>query len=97
MTRLGVIFTADRPSEALPAMEIATLARLHPGRWLPGSDTASPGWMEQIGALPDKPGRALERLRGASDACSPGSASARRATPDAYERGYTRSSTERFD
>jgi hypothetical protein len=55
VTRLGVIFTADRPSEALPAMEIATLARLHPGRVSTTGD------------------------------------------PDAYERGYTRSSTERFD
>jgi 5,10-methylenetetrahydromethanopterin reductase len=60
VTRLGVIFTADRPSEALPAMEIATLARLHPGRSVAGIGHGVPGWMEQIGALPDKPVRALE-------------------------------------
>ena len=89
MTRLSVIFITDRPSEALPAMEIATLARLHPGHFVAGIRHGVPGWMEQIGALPDKPGRALERLRGASDACSPGSASGTMVDPDAYERRDT--------
>ena len=116
MTRLGVVFTADRPPEELPAfaiaaeaagldelwvwedcflaggvsasatalavtqritvgvgvmpvvfrnpvataMEIATLARLHPGRFVAGLGHGMPGWMEQIGALPAKPMRALE-------------------------------------
>ena len=116
MTRLGVVFTADRPPEELPAfaraveeagldelwlwedcfhaggvsasatalavteritvgvgvmpvvfrnpvataMEIATLARLHPGRFVAGLGHGVPGWMEQIGALPAKPMRALE-------------------------------------
>jgi alkanesulfonate monooxygenase SsuD/methylene tetrahydromethanopterin reductase-like flavin-dependent oxidoreductase (luciferase family) len=116
MTRLGVVFTADRPPEQLPAfaaaaeaagldevwmwedcffsggiaasaaalaateritvgigvmpvpfrnpvaaaMEIATLARLHPGRFVAGLGHGVPGWMEQIGALPAKPMRALE-------------------------------------
>lgn len=116
MTNLGVIFTADRPPEELPAfaaaaesagldelwlwedcflaggiaaaatalaateritvglgvmpavfrnpvacaMEIATLARLHPGRFVAGLGHGVPAWMEQIGALPEKPVRALE-------------------------------------
>jgi alkanesulfonate monooxygenase SsuD/methylene tetrahydromethanopterin reductase-like flavin-dependent oxidoreductase (luciferase family) len=116
VTRLGVVFTADRPPEELPAfataaeaagldelwmwedcflaggisasatalavteritvgvgvmpvvfrnpvataMEIATLARLHPGRFVAGLGHGVPGWMEQIGALPAKPMRALE-------------------------------------
>ena len=116
MTKLGVVFTADRPPEELPAfaiaaeaagldelwvwedcflaggisasatalavtehitvglgvmpvvfrnpvaaaMEIATLARLHPGRFVAGLGHGVPAWMEQIGALPDKPMRALE-------------------------------------
>ena len=116
MTRLGVVFTADRPPEELPtfataaeaagldelwvwedcflaggvsasatalavteritvgvgvmpvvfrnpvlsAMEIATLARLHPGRFVAGLGHGVPGWMEQVGALPAKPMRALE-------------------------------------
>ena len=116
MTKLGVIFTADRPPEALAAfavaaessgmdelwlwedcflaggvaasatalaattritvglgimpvvfrnpvataMEIATLARLHPGRFIAGLGHGGPAWMEQIGALPGKPVRALE-------------------------------------
>jgi 5,10-methylenetetrahydromethanopterin reductase len=116
VTRLGVIFTADRPPEELPAfaaaaesagldelwlwedcflaggiaasatalaathritvglgvmpavfrnpvacaMEIATLARLHPGRFIAGLGHGVPGWMDQIGALPTKPVRALE-------------------------------------
>jgi len=116
VTRLGVVFTADRPPEELPAfaaaaeaggldelwmwedcflaggvsssaaalaateritvglgvmpvvfrnpvaaaMEIATLARLHPGRFVAGLGHGIPAWMEQIGALPKKPMRALE-------------------------------------
>jgi alkanesulfonate monooxygenase SsuD/methylene tetrahydromethanopterin reductase-like flavin-dependent oxidoreductase (luciferase family) len=116
VTRLGVVFTADRPPEELPAfataaeaagldelwlwedcflaggvsasatalavteqitvglgvmpvvfrnpvaaaMEIATLARLHPGRFVAGLGHGVPAWMEQIGALPAKPMRALE-------------------------------------
>jgi 5,10-methylenetetrahydromethanopterin reductase len=116
MTKLGVVFTADRPPEALPAfaaaaeaagldelwvwedcffaggvsasaialavteritvglgvmpvvfrnpvaaaMEIATLARLYPGRFVAGLGHGVPTWMEQIGALPAKPMRALE-------------------------------------
>src|SRR5262249_12205258 len=42
------------------AMEIATLARLHPGRFVAGLGHGMPGWMEQIGALPAKPVRTLE-------------------------------------
>jgi 5,10-methylenetetrahydromethanopterin reductase len=116
VTRLGVIFTADRPPEALgafaaaaesagldelwlwedcflaggiassasalaateritvglgvmpavfrnpaaAAMEIATLARLHPNRFIAGLGHGVPAWMDQIGALPPKPVRALE-------------------------------------
>lgn len=116
MTKLGVIFSADRPPEALSrfaiaaedagldelwvwedcfltggiassatalaateritvglgvmpavfrnpvaaAMEIATLARLHPGRFVAGLGHGVPAWMDQIGALPAKPLRALE-------------------------------------
>ena len=116
MTKLGVVFTADRPPEELAAfataaesagldelwlwedcfltggiatsatalaattritvglgvmpavfrnavaaaMEVATLARLHPGRFVAGLGHGVPAWMEQIGALPPKPVRALE-------------------------------------
>jgi 5,10-methylenetetrahydromethanopterin reductase len=42
------------------AMEIATLARLHPGRFVAGLGHGVPAWMDQIGALPPKPVRALE-------------------------------------
>jgi len=41
-------------------MEIATLARIHPGRFVAGIGHGVPAWMEQIGALPAKPVRALE-------------------------------------
>jgi alkanesulfonate monooxygenase SsuD/methylene tetrahydromethanopterin reductase-like flavin-dependent oxidoreductase (luciferase family) len=44
------------------AMEIATLARLHPGRFIAGFGHGVPAWMEQIGALPAKPVRALEEV-----------------------------------
>jgi 5,10-methylenetetrahydromethanopterin reductase len=120
LTKLGVVFTADRPPEQLPAfaaaaeaadldelwlwedcfhaggiaastaalaateritvgigimpavfrnpvacaMEIATLARLCPGRFVAGLGHGVPGWMEQIGALPAKPVRALEEVAG---------------------------------
>jgi 5,10-methylenetetrahydromethanopterin reductase len=116
VTRLGVIFTADRPPEELPAfaaaveaagldelwmwedcflaggiaassaalaateritvgigvmpvvfrnpvaaaMEIATVARLHPGRFVAGLGHGIPEWMAQIGAQPARPMRALE-------------------------------------
>lgn len=118
MTRLGVIFTADRPPEELPAfaaaaeaagldelwlwedcflaggiaasatalaaterigvgigilpvvfrnpvacaMELATLARLHPRRFVAGLGHGMPAWMDQAGALPEKPIRALEEV-----------------------------------
>jgi 5,10-methylenetetrahydromethanopterin reductase len=116
VTRLGVIFTADRPPEELrgfaaaaesagldelwlwedcflaggiaasatalaatrtiavglgimpavfrnpvaTAMEVATLGRLHPGRFVAGLGHGVPAWMDQIGARPPKPVRALE-------------------------------------
>jgi 5,10-methylenetetrahydromethanopterin reductase len=116
VTKLGIIFTADRPPEALArfaaaaesagldelwlwedcflaggiaatatalaatrrltvglgvmpavfrnpvavAMEIATLGRLHPSRFIAGLGHGVPAWMERIGALPAKPVRALE-------------------------------------
>ena len=116
MTKLGVVFTADRPPEELAlfataaeaagldelwlwedcflmggiatsatalaattritvglgvmpavfrnpvaaAMEIATLARLYPGRFIAGLGHGVPAWMDQVGALPAKPVRALE-------------------------------------
>jgi alkanesulfonate monooxygenase SsuD/methylene tetrahydromethanopterin reductase-like flavin-dependent oxidoreductase (luciferase family) len=44
------------------AMEIATLGRLHPGRFVAGLGHGMPAWMEQIGALPEKPVRALEEV-----------------------------------
>jgi alkanesulfonate monooxygenase SsuD/methylene tetrahydromethanopterin reductase-like flavin-dependent oxidoreductase (luciferase family) len=118
VTGLGVIFTADRPPEELPAfaaaaetagldelwlwedcflaggiaasatalamteriavgigilpaafrnpvacaMELATLARLHPGRLVAGLGHGMPTWMDQVGALPEKPVRALEEV-----------------------------------
>jgi alkanesulfonate monooxygenase SsuD/methylene tetrahydromethanopterin reductase-like flavin-dependent oxidoreductase (luciferase family) len=118
VTRIGVIFTADRPPEKLPAfaaaaeaarldelwlwedcfyaggvaaaatalaaterisvgigilpavfrnpvacaMELATLARLHPGRFVAGLGHGVPAWMDQVGALPEKPVRALEEV-----------------------------------
>ncbi len=42
------------------AMEIATLARLYPGRFLPGIGHGVASWMRQIGAMPNSQLRALE-------------------------------------
>src|SRR5262249_29832291 len=56
---LGVMPAVFRNPVAC-AMEIGTLARIHPGRFLAGLGHGVPAWIEQIGALPEKPGRALE-------------------------------------
>jgi alkanesulfonate monooxygenase SsuD/methylene tetrahydromethanopterin reductase-like flavin-dependent oxidoreductase (luciferase family) len=56
---LGVMPAVFRNPVAA-AMELATLARLHPGRFVAGLGHGVPAWMEQIGALPAKPVRALE-------------------------------------
>src|SRR5580765_2292924 len=56
---LGVMPVVFRNPVAA-AMEIATLARLYPGRFVAGLGHGVPAWMEQIGALPAKPMRALE-------------------------------------
>lgn len=44
------------------AMEIATLARLYPGRFLPGFGHGVAGWMRQIGAFPKSQLKALEEV-----------------------------------
>jgi len=44
------------------AMEVATLARLYPGRLLPGLGHGMAGWMRQIGAFPKSQLRALEEV-----------------------------------
>jgi 5,10-methylenetetrahydromethanopterin reductase len=56
---LGIMPAVFRNSAAA-AMEIATLARLHPARFIAGLGHGVPAWMDQIGALPAKPVRALE-------------------------------------
>jgi len=56
---LGVMPAVFRNPVAA-AMEIATLARLYPGRFVAGLGHGVPAWMEQVGALPAKPVRALE-------------------------------------
>jgi alkanesulfonate monooxygenase SsuD/methylene tetrahydromethanopterin reductase-like flavin-dependent oxidoreductase (luciferase family) len=56
---LGVMPAVFRNPVAA-AMEIATLARLHPGRFVAGLGHGVPAWMDQIGALPPEPVRALE-------------------------------------
>jgi 5,10-methylenetetrahydromethanopterin reductase len=42
------------------AMEIATIVRLHPGRFIPGMGHGVAGWMRQIGAFPKSQLGALE-------------------------------------
>ncbi|MFC2055424.1 LLM class flavin-dependent oxidoreductase [Chloroflexota bacterium] len=44
------------------AMEIATLARLYPGRFLPGLGHGMAGWMRQVGAFPKSQLKALEEV-----------------------------------
>lgn len=51
---LGVMPTPFR-SPALAAMEVAALARLHPGRFVPGFGHGVREWMKQVGAAPKSP------------------------------------------
>ncbi len=56
---LGIVPAVAR-NAAFLAMEIATLVRLHPGRFLPGVGHGVTEWMRQIGALPTSQLAALE-------------------------------------
>jgi alkanesulfonate monooxygenase SsuD/methylene tetrahydromethanopterin reductase-like flavin-dependent oxidoreductase (luciferase family) len=56
---LGIMPAVFR-NVAATAMEVATLANLYPGRFLPGLGHGLAEWMEQIGALPERPVRQLE-------------------------------------
>jgi 5,10-methylenetetrahydromethanopterin reductase len=49
---LGIIPAAAR-NVAFAAMEIATLAGLHPGRLTVGVGHGMPGWLDQVGARPE--------------------------------------------
>lgn len=51
---LGVVSAVVR-HPALLAMEIATTARAHPGRFQPGIGLGVPAWMRQMNLLPDSP------------------------------------------
>ncbi|MEW6472804.1 MAG: LLM class flavin-dependent oxidoreductase [Actinomycetota bacterium] len=55
---LGVVSALARHPAAL-AMEIATIARLHPGRFLPGIGLGVPAWINQMGYHPDSPATVL--------------------------------------
>ena len=82
---LGVMPAVFRNPVAA-AMEIATLARLHPGRFVAGLGNGAPAWMDHIGALPPKPAARSRRRPLPSGACSPVKASARRATTSTSAR-----------
>lgn len=56
---LGIVPAVAR-NAAFTAMEFGALARLHPGRFLPGIGHGVADWMRQIGAMPDSPLAALE-------------------------------------
>ena len=58
---LGVMPAVVR-NPAFTAMEIATLARLYPRRFLPGIGHGVEGWMHQIGAFPRSQMKALEEV-----------------------------------
>src|SRR6201999_3394590 len=51
--RVGVgLMPVPLRNPALAAMEIGTLARMHPGRFTPVLGHGVPEWMAQVGALP---------------------------------------------
>lgn len=58
---LGIMPAVAR-NPVFTAMEIATLARLYPGRFLPCIGHGVASWMEQIGALPKSQLKALEEV-----------------------------------
>ncbi|MBN1259470.1 MAG: LLM class flavin-dependent oxidoreductase [Anaerolineae bacterium] len=58
---LGIMPAVVR-NPVFAAMEIATLARLYPGRFLPGFGHGVAGWMRQIGAFPKSQLQALEEV-----------------------------------
>ncbi|MCD6287391.1 MAG: LLM class flavin-dependent oxidoreductase [Anaerolineae bacterium] len=58
---LGIMPAVVR-NPVFAAMEIATLARLYPGRFLPGFGHGVAGWMRQIGAFPKSQLKALEEV-----------------------------------
>lgn len=61
--RVGVgIMPAVVRNPVFAAMEIATLSRLYPGRFLPGLGHGMENWMRQIGAFPKSQLKALEEV-----------------------------------
>ena len=59
--KVGIgIMPATVRNPLFAALEIATLARLYPGRFVPGFGHGSPSWMKQIGAVPKSTMNALE-------------------------------------
>jgi 5,10-methylenetetrahydromethanopterin reductase len=59
--KIGIgILPATTRNPVYAAMEIATLARLHPGRIFAGFGHGMQDWMAEVGALPSSPIRALE-------------------------------------
>lgn len=58
---LGIMPAVVR-NPVFAAMEIATLDRIHPGRFLPGFGHGVAGWMRQIGAFPQSQLKALEEV-----------------------------------
>lgn len=58
---LGIMPAVVR-NAAFTAMEIATLGRMYPGRFLPGIGHGVAGWMRQIGAFPKSQLKALEEV-----------------------------------
>lgn len=60
---LGVMSCVAR-HPAAAAMEIATLDRSYPGRFLPGIGHGVPAWVHQMGLTPSSPMRALQEAVG---------------------------------
>jgi alkanesulfonate monooxygenase SsuD/methylene tetrahydromethanopterin reductase-like flavin-dependent oxidoreductase (luciferase family) len=56
---IGIVPAAAR-NVAFTAMEVATLAGLHPGRLTVGVGHGMPGWLDQVGARPASPLTLLE-------------------------------------
>jgi 5,10-methylenetetrahydromethanopterin reductase len=56
---LGIVPAAAR-NVAFAAMEVATLAGLHPGRLTVGVGHGMPSWLDQVGAWPSSPLTLLE-------------------------------------
>ena len=89
---IGILPAAAR-NVVFAAMDVATLAQLHPNRLVVGIGHGMPGWMQQAGAWPSRPLSYLREYARALDTLLRGG----RVTPGRYVTAAVEPLTERPD